>query len=200
MDFVAIDFETATSLPTSVCSLGICVVEKNKVVHNEEILMKPVPYEFNDYNILIHGITPEKVADCMTFNYYWDKIKPFIHEKTVVAHNAAFDVGALRCTLDMFNLEYPEFDYICTVRLSQTAYPELPSHKLNNLCDSLGIKFHHHHAQDDSLACALVLLRILEDYKIDSVRELEERFEVEKGQLYPGWKDKKKRKKNGVGS
>ena len=31
MDFVAIDFETATSNYTSVCSLGICVVENNKI-------------------------------------------------------------------------------------------------------------------------------------------------------------------------
>jgi len=195
MDFVAIDFETATSLPTSVCSLGICEVKNNRIVYNEEILIKPVPFEFNDYNILIHGITPEKVSGCMTFNYYWDSIKPYLEGKTVVAHNAAFDVGALKHTLDMFNLEYPAFDYICTVKLSQTAYPELPSHKLNNLCNSLDIKFHHHHAQDDAMACAMVLLRIIEDYKINSFKELEKRFGMGIEKLYPGIDRTKKIKK-----
>ena len=36
MDFVAIDFETATSNYTSVCSLGICVVENNKITDRKE--------------------------------------------------------------------------------------------------------------------------------------------------------------------
>ena len=48
MDFVAIDFETATSNYTSVCSLGICVVENNKITDRKEILIKPEPFEFND--------------------------------------------------------------------------------------------------------------------------------------------------------
>lgn len=43
MDFVAIDFETATSNYTSVCSLGICVVENNKITDRKEILIKPEP-------------------------------------------------------------------------------------------------------------------------------------------------------------
>jgi len=36
MDFVAIDFETATSKWTSICSMGICVVEDNKVKEVKE--------------------------------------------------------------------------------------------------------------------------------------------------------------------
>ena len=47
MDFVAIDFETATSNYTSVCSLGICVVENNKITDRKEILIKPEPFELN---------------------------------------------------------------------------------------------------------------------------------------------------------
>ncbi len=39
MDFVAIDFETATSNYTSVCSLGICVVENNKITDRKKFLL-----------------------------------------------------------------------------------------------------------------------------------------------------------------
>ena len=39
MDFVAIDFETATSNYTSVCSLGICVVE-NIYFHVAKVILK----------------------------------------------------------------------------------------------------------------------------------------------------------------
>jgi len=196
MDFVAIDFETATSKPTSVCSLGICVVKDNKITLNKEFLIKPVPFEFNDYNIYIHGITPERVAGCMTFNYLWDSLKPYIDNNLVVAHNAAFDVGALRHTLDMFNIEYPTFDYLCTVKLAQLAYPELPSHKLNTLSDALGIHLNHHQAMDDSFACASILLRIMEDYNLESICDIEECFEIGIGKLYPGCYEPCTKRKN----
>ena len=198
MDFVAIDFETATSKWTSICSMGICVVEDNKVKEVKEILVKPEPFEFNDYNIAIHGITPQMVYTKKTFDKYWDEIKPYVQNKLVIAHNASFDVGVLTKTLDMFGLELPNFDYLCTVKLSQKAYPKLPSHKLNALGESLGICFSHHTACDDAYACANVLLHILDDFGIDSLLELEEKFEIGIGRVYPGYvepcrKNKKKK-------
>ena len=78
MDFVAIDFETATSQRTSICSMGICVVEDNQVKEVKEFLVKPVPFEFNDYNVAIHGITPEMVMYKPTFDKYWDDVKPYL--------------------------------------------------------------------------------------------------------------------------
>ena len=200
MDFVAIDFETATSVPNSICSMGICVVKNNKVVETKEILIRPEPLVFQEYNIRIHGITPDQVFDVPTFDYYWPQLQPYLENQLVIAHNASFDVGALRATLEQFKIAYPTFQYLCTVKLSQKAYPELASHKLNNLASALGICFSHHRAADDAYACAMVLLRILSDFEIDSLEELESQFEMGIGKLYPGCympctKNKKKRKK-----
>lgn len=183
MDFVAIDFETASSSYTSVCSLGICVVENNRITERKEILVKPDPFEFNVWNVRIHGITPSKVIDKPTFDMYWDEIAPYLDGKTVIAHNADFDVGVLCATLEHFNIPRPEFEYLCTVKLSQKAYPELEKHRLNKLCEALGIKFHHHQAYDDAYACACVMLRILEDYSLENLAEVEECFEVGIGHL-----------------
>lgn len=200
MDFVAIDFETATSAPTSICSMGICVAEHGRITETRELLVKPEPFEFNDYNILIHGITPADVREKPTFDKYWRGILPYLQNKIVVAHNASFDVGALRATLDHYQIEYPVFDYLCTVKLSQKAYPDLPSHKLNNLADALGISFSHHHAADDAYACAKILLRIMRDFNLDSLADIEARFEIGIGKLFPGCyipcsKNKKKKKR-----
>ncbi len=195
MDFVAIDFETATSKWTSVCSMGICVVENNIVKERKEILIKPCPNEFSSYNIKIHEITPEMVKNRMTFDYYWDEIKPYIDNKIVIAHNTSFDINVLRRTLDMFSIKYPEFEYLCTVKLSQKAYPEFESHKLNRLCDELDISFSHHHAAEDAYACAMVLINILKDFKIDSLAEIEKTFGVKRGRLYPGCKDVRTKKR-----
>ena len=197
MDFVAIDFETATSKWTSICSMGICVVENNKIVETKGMLFKPVPFEFNDYNIAIHGITPYMVWDKPKFCDLWEEIKPYLDGKTVIAHNASFDVVALKRTLDMFGINPPTFDYLCTVKLSQKAYPELPSHKLNALGDALGINFSHHTACDDAYACAMVLLHIIKDFGVNSIEEIAEKFDIGVGKMSIGFTEpcKKHRKK-----
>ncbi|MDD6484412.1 MAG: 3'-5' exonuclease [Clostridiales bacterium] len=188
MNFTAIDFETATSKYTSICSMGICVVENNVITERKEIFIRPEPLEFHEYNIKIHGITPNAVKDKPQFNEYWEQIRPYLENRLVVAHNTSFDITALCATLDFYNIPYPKFQYMCTVKLSQKAYPELKSHKLNNLCDALGITFSHHHAYDDAYACAMVLLRILYDYSLLNANELAECFDVKIGKLYPGCK------------
>lgn len=196
MDFTAIDFETANSGYTSVCSLGWCVVKDNRITERREVLIKPEPFRFNDYNIKIHGITPEMVYDKPTFDKCWEEIKPYIEDKMVIAHNASFDVRVLCTVLEQFKIELPEFEYMCTVKLSQKAYPELSSHKLNNLCDALNIKFNHHHAYDDAYACASAFLRIAEDYSMESFEDMEECFDVKRGRVYPGCGINAKKKKH----
>ena len=200
MNFTAIDFETATSVYSSICSMGICVVEDNKVIERRDILIRPQPFEFNEYNTKIHGIEPYMVEDKGMFCDYWAEIKPYLEQNTIIAHNAQFDVGALRAVLDMFGIEYPTFDYLCTVKLSQKAYPDLKSHKLNNLGEALGIEFEHHQAGEDAYACACVMLKILEDYNLDTIQDIVDKFEIGVGKIYPGFhepcrKNKKKSKK-----
>ena len=186
MNFVAIDFETATSRAGSICSMGICCVTNNKVTSTKEILIKPEPFEFNEYNIKIHNITPEMVINQPTFDKYWKEIFPYLNNRIIVAHNASFDINALLNTLTLYNIEFPTFNYLCTVKLSQKAYPELESHKLNNLAEALNIDFSHHRAGDDAYACAKVLIKILEDFSLNTLDELERMFEIGIGNIYPG--------------
>ncbi len=201
MDFTAIDFETATSVYSSICSMGICVVENNEVVERRDFLICPEPFEFNEYNTKIHGILPYMVENKGKFCDHWAEIKPYLEGKTIVAHNAQFDVGALRATLDKFGIEYPSFLYLCTVKLSQKAYPELASHKLNNLGAALGIEFDHHQAGEDAYACACVLLKILKDYKLNSIQDIVDKFEIGIGKIYPGFHEPcRKNKKKAVNS
>lgn len=201
MDFVAIDFETATSERTSACSLGICEVHRNRVISRREMLIRPEPFEFNSYNVEIHGITPEMVWDKPTLAELWQtQIHPYLQNRLVIAHNASFDINVLCKTLEHYGIEYPTLDYLCTVKLSQKAYPELASHKLNALGDALGINFSHHDACDDAYACAMVLIHILKDYSITDLDELVEKFQIGVGHIYPGYiepctKHKKTQKK-----
>ena len=42
-------------------------------------------------------------------------------------------------------------------------HPEAENHKLNTMCNLLGIELDHHHAGSDSRACGKILLRCLEE-------------------------------------
>lgn len=195
MDFTAIDFETASKERTSVCSLGICVVKNNEIIERKEMLIKPDPFDFNEYNVKIHGITPEMVLGMPTFDKYWDSLKGYIENSMVIAHNAPFDVHVLCSTLEHFGIEIPAFSYMCTVVLSQKAYPDLPSHKLNNLAEALGIGFSHHRAGDDAYACAAAFLRIAEDYNLSTFEDFEKCFGIKRGTVLKGTGMVGKRKK-----
>ena len=59
------------------------------------------------------------VVNKPTLADYWDKLSRILTTKSVIAHNAGFDVGALCATLEHFNIPFPTFDYLCTVNLSQ---------------------------------------------------------------------------------
>lgn len=193
MDFVAIDFETATSYPGSICSMGICEVRNDSVVKTEEFLIKPRPFEFNEYNIRIHGITPEAVFCKPTFDMYWDKIKPYIENRLVLAHNASFDITALKKALTLSEIEYPCFEYMCTVILSRKAYPDMPGHRLNELAEAFNIAFSHHNAEDDAYACAMVFLRIMKDFNLKTADDIGKRFGVLPTKVFPGCDEQNKK-------
>ena len=51
--------------------------------------------------------------------------------------------------------------YACTCQMSRRLLPQLPNHRLNTLCDYLGLELDHHQAGSDSLACGEILLHHL---------------------------------------
>lgn len=56
--FVALDFETANSKRTSICSVGMVKVIDNQITESFHTLVNPFDY-FTETNITVHGIHPE---------------------------------------------------------------------------------------------------------------------------------------------
>lgn len=72
MNFVAIDFETATSDRNSPCEIGLTFVENWEIKETRSWLIKPKCYPyFNPVNISIHGIRPEHVVNEPEFDEIW---------------------------------------------------------------------------------------------------------------------------------
>jgi DNA polymerase-3 subunit epsilon len=184
INFVAIDFETANADRSSVCSMGIVVVESGEVVHKTSWLIRPSELYFDPYNTYIHGIAEDDVKDKPEFNEIWDTIKPYIEGKTLIAHNAGFDMSVLRYVLNEYEIPYPEFEYSCTRILSKKTWPGLISYKLDLVAEHLGIEFKHHDAEQDALACAHIALKSFEISGLNSIQELNNHHAVRTGRFF----------------
>lgn len=187
MDFLALDFETATPQPDSPCELGIAVVRGGVVREVRNWLIKPRywPY-FSPWNVAVHGIRPNDVADAPRWEHIWDEVAELLHGSTVVAHNASFDMSVLRSTLASHGLPYPTFQYFCSVTMAKRVWPGFPKNDLKSLCVRHGIPLVHHRAGNDAEATAELVIRAAEQRQAQDVSQflLSERIKV--GAFYPG--------------
>lgn len=184
MNWVAIDFETANAKHSSACALGIAVVEDGRIIKRASWLIRPRDLYFNYYNTYIHGITKEDVKDKPQFSELWNDFKPFLEGKTVIAHNAGFDIGVLRQLLDESGIPYPELHYFCTRVLAKKVWPTLNSYRLNMISAHLGISLKHHDAEEDAVACAEISLRCCDEMGVSRLEDLAMKFGITKGCLY----------------
>ena len=145
--FTAIDFETAHAKRWSICQLGLVRVENYKITKQLSILVQPPDNYYWNYFIDIHGISPNKTKNALTFDCIWHQIKPFIENQNVVAHNGfGFDFQCLKQTLAYYNLETPHFIGHCTYKIFKN--------NLASLCKVYHIYLNHHDALSDAMACA----------------------------------------------
>ena len=173
LNFVAIDFETANKYANSACSLAVVTVENGQITKRGYSLIKPPFMQFDEECIAIHEILPKDVMDKPTFDKLWPAIyENHLKGKLVIAHNAKFDIGVLRATLDHYNIEWPELDYTCTVKISKRVWPDLQNHKLNTLAAYLGYEFKHHYALDDAEICAQVAIAAAKKRGVQSMDQL----------------------------
>lgn len=180
MSIVAIDFETATSDRNSACEIGLTLIDDGKITHSQGWLIRPPCWpRFDFFNTKIHGITSKMVANEPTFDDLWDEIKPYFRGRTVVAHNAAFDIGVLRDMLKAYRMEIPDNPYLCTYRLARKVWPDLGKYGLKTMIQHLSLGGgRHHRAAYDSHACAEVLLHAMIIRQVESVEELSKSTET----------------------
>lgn len=159
-NYIAIDFETADSSRESPCAIGVAIVENGTIKESFGRLIKPHKDHsyFDDFNINIHGITPEMVEHEPEFNEVMQGIFPLFENRHVIAHNMSFDGSVLTRTANLYGLHAPTRPTLCTVSLSRIVWPDLISYDLWNVCNKLAIDLSHHEAESDAIAAAKIVL------------------------------------------
>lgn len=169
-DFVAIDFETANAEPTSICAVGAVKVEGGMITDRFYCLVKPEPdYYIRRFTEQIHGIGPSDTEDAPGFWRIWPDLCAFIGRLPLVAHNKRFDERCLRATCRCYGIDYPDYDFYCTLEKARRTIPRTlcASFSLPSLAGFLGIPFdNHHNALADAVACGYVWFYLTEGKRL----------------------------------
>jgi DNA polymerase-3 subunit epsilon len=164
-NFVAIDFETATSESSSACAVGIVTVEQGIIVDQYYTLIQPPDNLYSFGNINCHGITPDQTRYEPTFDDIYPAMAQRLANKKIVAHNESFDRKVLKQSMAYYalydqavNVNLP---WVCTCRIYRGLGYRPAS--LNACCAQLQIKLNHHNALSDAHGCALLYLNHLKN-------------------------------------
>lgn len=160
-DFAAIDFETANFERSSVCSVGVVIVRNGEIVDRYYSLIKPEPEYYTYQCTRVHGLTEEDTQQARVFPEVWAEIEPRIAGLPLVAHNRAFDQSCLKAVFRVYQMDYPDYPFFCTLIASRKVWPE-GRHNLDIIAARCGYDLtQHHHALADAEACAAIALKIL---------------------------------------
>jgi DNA polymerase-3 subunit epsilon len=181
MRFVAIDFETATQHADSPCQLAAVVVEHGAIVAEHCWLIRPPGLRFNEFNVRLHGISPDQVADQPNWRQRWPEVWSILEGWPVLAHNAPFDLGVLRASLARYRLACPRIEFNCTRLIASRTWPGRPSYALKAVAQQLDLQFRHHDALEDARVCARIALSAAERTETNSLAALEQQLRLERG-------------------
>ena len=138
-----------------------------KILRNQEpiklsMLIKP-DIIISEENSAIHGITNEDVKDSPSESTSAPKIKEFIGDLPLVAHNSKFDIGFLMAMYNRCGIETDNNSVYCSCNLSRKLNKDAKNHRLSTLCEQFNLSLENHHrALDDTIACLQVFNAICE--------------------------------------
>ena len=142
-DFAAIDFETANEQRTSVCSVGVVIVRDGEIADHYYSLIRPEPEYYTYWNTRVHGLTLSDTRNAPIFPVVWQEIAPRIVFRT-------------------YCMDYPDYEFHCTLQASRRVLKGLPNHQLHTVAACCGYQLEqHHHALADAEACAWIARRVL---------------------------------------
>ena len=153
LNYVAIDFETATKERHSICSVGIVTVINGIIMEKYFSLIQPPRNEYSNMCISIHGVTPDKTIAAPTFPEIYPEIQRRLKNKTIVAHTAkSVEFHCLNNAMQLYNIQED-------LNITWVDTMDIDRRSLKIICEEFQIPLTHHDPLSDALACAEIYLR-----------------------------------------
>lgn len=160
--YAVIDFETANNDITSICQIGVVLINDDVITKEWSTLVKPSS-DFNGWNTKIHGITAEHVKEAPDFLSIYDELITLLENKIVVSHGA-FDKSVLTKTQELYGLD-PQANIIWldATRIVRNVLPQFSGsgYGLQNIAKHYSINTIAHDALNDAKTCAVIVNKLL---------------------------------------
>ncbi|MYA40488.1 MAG: hypothetical protein F4Z31_01665 [Gemmatimonadetes bacterium] len=164
--FAAVDVETATRLPGSICQIGVAVDDGE--IEAEAWLVRPPGNRFIDEFVDIHHIDSAACADAPDFIEVWPQVRARIAGCVPVSHNAEFDDRQINAALRRAGSDETFGPSACTLRMAHLLWFERQrSFALVNLCEDWGIPLGEgaHDASYDAVATLHLAELLLDEWQ-----------------------------------
>jgi DNA polymerase III epsilon subunit family exonuclease len=175
--YVVFDLETTGLRPSrgdAILQIGALRIDGGTETGRFETLVKParrIPPAATRF----HGITDAMVADAPAPAEAVAAFRDFAAGAVLVAHNAAFDLTALRLAAERDGAPHLSNAALCSMRVAGWLDPQEPDMSLGGLCGRAGISIHgRHQALADAEATAALWTGLLARLALRGVADLGE--------------------------
>nr|WP_288302495.1 PolC-type DNA polymerase III [uncultured Anaerotignum sp.] len=162
--YVVFDIETTglSKEKEMITEIGAVKVADGKIIERFSTFVnpqRPISAEITK----LTGITDDMVKDAPTIENVLPEFLKFCEDTVLVAHNASFDTGFIRIAAERAGLGELHHTIVDTLELARALLPELNKHKLDIVCEHLGVTLNgHHRAVNDAEATAEVFIKFLD--------------------------------------
>ncbi|MCI5600276.1 MAG: exonuclease domain-containing protein [Hallerella porci] len=171
--FAVVDVETTGGKPADsrVIEIGIALIDDWKITQKFSSLVH-TDRELSPFIQNLTGITPKKLENAPAFEEIAAKVDALLDGRIFVAHNVASDYAAVGAELKRAGFDFSP-EKLCTVKLSRRVFPGLRKYNLHELTASLNLPdFEQHHALNDAIAAAQILILAKERGGLPQIEEL----------------------------
>ena len=179
LTLIFFDLETTGLNPDTdeVIEIGAIKVKGGEVIEHFHSFVRPhrnIPSLVTN----LTGITFDDVKDAPEAGIIKERLKRFIGNYPLIAHNVSFD----RIFLEKFLGEHLTNEFFDTLELSRIFFPSLQSHSLQNLVKALSLKKEEaHRALSDTMMLFSLFNKIVEERKNTSPYLLHRLYDVSNG-------------------
>lgn len=169
-EYVLLDLET-TGLDSSyddIIEVACIHILDNKEVDTFHTYVQPTPFEYDDGTMhyvdefITHltGITDDMLQDAPQISDIAQDLYNYLDGKVIVGHNVNFDINFLYDVFQRWlSLDFKN-DFVDTMRISRIVLPDMPHHRLKDLCKEFHIDIEQHRAMNDCLITQQLLLKL----------------------------------------
>lgn len=178
LHFCVIDLETTGgNLKTDrIIEIGLVHMFNYKVVTSKSYFVNPQK-KIPDFIQKLTNISEDDVKDAPIIDNIIDEIREFIGDKIVVAHNISFDIPFFNSVLKKLKKKPLKNNILCTNVMTKHLIPGITNSNLPYLCDIFNIKHGRaHHAHDDAIATADLLLTYLKVFEERGIRKVNQLY------------------------